>query len=149
MIDISVLKRKNFEPEEFIKSVTASTEGIDNNIYDKEVLDNMICTADKMQEIRDKLKSPIKINSGYRCLKLNRRIGSKDTSQHVKGQAIDFICPRFGTPKQIVEFLEDEGVEVDQCLLEFDRWVHLSIRSKENRNQFGEISSKGFRLLRG
>lgn len=29
------------------------------------------------------------IHSGFRCLTYNRSIGSKDTSQHVKGTAVD------------------------------------------------------------
>jgi hypothetical protein len=36
----------------------------------------------------DRIK--IKINSGNRCLSHNRKIGSKDDSQHVKSKAVDF-----------------------------------------------------------
>lgn len=135
-LDISILNRKNFNSNEFIASNIAITEGIDNKVYDVEVLVNLSRTADKAQEIREKLDKAIKISSAYRCLKLNRELGSKDTSQHLKGQAIDFTCSGFGTPEDIIHFLKREKVEVDQCLME-GSWLHLSIKEYgANRNQF-------------
>lgn len=134
-LNISILKRKNFKPEEFIASNTADMEGIDNNIYDQEILDNLNVVASKIQEIRLLLNEPIKINSAYRCLKLNRLLGSKDTSQHCKGMAVDFTCSNFNNPSSIVKFLKHKEVEVDQCLSE-GSWVHLSIKKEGNRNQF-------------
>lgn len=136
MLDISILERENFKPNEFIESSTAKMEGIDNNIYDPDVLANLNRTADKAQEIRELLGSALRISSAYRCLKLNRLLGSKDTSQHPKGQAIDFTCKGYGSPEDIIHFLKREKVEVDQCLME-GSWIHLSIRERgENRNQF-------------
>ena len=148
-LDISCLDRKNFKAEEFIASDTATRLGIDNNIYDQEVLDNLMVVADKAQEIRSLLGYPLKINSGYRCLKLNQAVGSKGTSQHLKGQALDFVCPKFGTPEKIVRFLKSSLVEADQCLIEFNSWVHISIKKEGNRNQFGKITKKGFEILNG
>lgn len=136
MLDISILDRKDFDAEEFIKSSIAKAKKIDNNVYDPVVLANLNRTADKAQEIRDFLNQPIKITSGYRCLKLNREIGSKDTSQHIKGQAIDFYCPEFRNNSLIVQKLKEHNIIVDQCLME-GSWVHLSIREfGENRNQY-------------
>ena len=136
MLDISILDRKNFDAEEFINSSTAKSEGIDNNVYDPVVLANLNRTADKAQEIRQLLNQPIKLTSGYRCLKLNRFLGSKDTSQHLKGQAIDFYCPAFKNNALIVQKLKEHNLVVDQCLME-GSWIHLSIREfGANRNQF-------------
>lgn len=42
----------------------------------------------KLQKLRDEF-GPIEVTSGYRCLKHNRSIGSKDTSQHVASKAAD------------------------------------------------------------
>jgi len=134
-MDISILKRKNFEPEDFIKSEKAKMEGIDNGVYYQDVLDSLCITADKIQEVRDLLEQPIKVSSAYRCLQLNRMIGSQDTSQHLKGQAIDFTCPKFGSPQVIVDFLKYKKVEVDQILME-GSWIHLSIKKEGNRNEF-------------
>lgn len=140
------LRRENFEPEEFFASVTAKRLGINNDTSDLNILTCLMVTADKMQEIRDLLDSPIKISSAYRCPDLNRAVGSRSNSQHIQGQAVDFTCPQFGSPEKIVKFLKEEGVEVDQCLVE-SGWVHLSIKHNKNRNQFAKFTNGEFVIL--
>lgn len=143
---IESLKRKNFEPEEFFKSETACERNIKNYTEEPAIIANLNVVASKMQEIRNLLGFPVKINSGYRCLELNRAVGSKDTSQHVLGQACDFVCPEYGSPEQIVDCLIKHGVEVDQCLME-GTWVHISI-VKSNRNQYASLVNGEFKILK-
>jgi hypothetical protein len=146
-MDISILKRKNFEAEDFIASSTAKTKGIDNDVTDPETLANLNRTADKAQEVRTFLGQPINLSSAYRCLELNRLLGSKDTSQHLKGQAIDFTCRKFGTPKDVFKELKESNIVFDQVLME-GSWIHASIREEgQNRNQFAyyELGSDGKR----
>lgn len=145
-MNIDSLKRKNFIPAEFFASETAVERNIKNYTEEPAVIANLNVVASKMQEIRNLLGESIRINSGYRCIDLNRALGSKDTSQHILGQACDFICPRFGTPAQIVECLMKNNIEVDQCLEE-GSWIHISI-VKENRNQFASLKNGEFKLLR-
>lgn len=144
------LTRKSFKWEEFFNSPTAEAKGIENTTDDIELLKNGAILADKMQEIRDLLKYPIRINSAYRCLDLNRAIKSKDTSQHIKFQAADFDADSFGNPEKIVLFLKEQGIEVDQCLVEQNgkrNWVHLSIKKEGNRNQFARLINGNFSLI--
>lgn len=144
------LTRKSFKWEEFFNSPTAKAKGIENTTDDIELLKNGAILADKMQEVRDLLRYPIKINSAYRCLELNRAIKSKDTSQHIKFQAADFQCDSFGNSEKIVLFLKQQKVEVDQCLAEQigkKNWVHLSIKKKGNRNQFARFINGNFSLI--
>jgi zinc D-Ala-D-Ala carboxypeptidase len=146
MINISCLKRPNFIPDEFIYSNTALKLGVDNNIYDQKILDNLMIVADKIQEVRNLLGKSIKISSAYRCIDLNRAVGSLDSSQHLKGQAIDFTCPEFGNPEKIVRFLKEKKIVVDQVLME-GSWIHLSIKKNKNRNEFASFlpDKKGVR----
>lgn len=44
-----------------------------------------------LEHLRELVGRPILVNSGFRCLKYNRKIGSKDTSQHVLGTAADIV----------------------------------------------------------
>lgn len=44
---------------------------------------------DALQAYRTLDGHSMRINSGFRCLRHNRDIGSKDTSQHPKGKACD------------------------------------------------------------
>lgn len=144
------LTRKNFDWKEFFESNTAKLKNINNTTDDTKLLENGAILADKIQEIREILGYPIKINSAYRCLQLNRIIGSKDTSQHIKFEAVDFNCDSFGNPEKIVLFLKDRTIEVDQCLVEQNgkkSWVHLSIKKERNRNQFGRLINGNFSLI--
>lgn len=136
------LVRKNFKPDEFFKTST----GIANDTSDVNILSCLMVVADKIQEVRDLLDKPINITSAYRCLEVNRAIGSKDNSQHIQGQAVDFQCKDFGGPEKIVNFLKEKNIEVDQCLVE-KNWVHLSIKHNKNRNQFGKLIDGKFTVL--
>ena len=80
---------KYFTIKELIKSTTATAKKIDN-IPTKEVEDNLTKLVDKVLDpLREAYGKPIKVNSGYRCPKLNRAVGGSATSQHVLGQAAD------------------------------------------------------------
>lgn len=117
----------NFTLEEFITSETAARRGIDNTPND-EVKDNLLQLAQRMEAVRYLLgNKPIIIKSGYRSPKLNTAIGGAKNSQHVKGQAVDFICPQFGSPLEIChEITHGSMIQFDQLIQE-GSWVHLSI----------------------
>ncbi|MCP3667370.1 MAG: hypothetical protein GY696_33570 [Gammaproteobacteria bacterium] len=84
----------NFQLDEFLLSQKAERIGGDmldsQRNPDPEVVSNLqYLVKNTLQPIRTLLKSSITITSGYRCLALNRDLGSRDTSQHVKGEAAD------------------------------------------------------------
>lgn len=139
------LNRPNFSAEEFFISDTVYRINHDanpNNDFDnyppknieQAVLPCLMNTADMCQEIRDLLGKPMKINSAYRCKKLNDLVGSHDGSQHLQGLAVDFVCPSFGTPEQIVKFLHEKKFLVDQCFNE-GSWVHISRKLVKSQNR--------------
>ena len=98
----------HFAMSEFCVSDTAARRGIDNT-PPGHVIQALERTALGLEAVRVRLgTAPITITSGYRSLPLNRLIGSRDSSQHVMGEAADFICPRFGTPAEIVEMVSAE-----------------------------------------
>lgn len=43
----------------------------------------------KLQKIRDLCKFPLKINSGFRCKKHNKKVGGSVNSSHLVGLAVD------------------------------------------------------------
>lgn len=117
----------NFTLEEFITSETAARRGIDNTPND-EVKDNLLQLAQTMEQVRYVLgNKPIISKSGYRSPKLNAAIGGAKNSQHILGQADDFICPQFGSPAEICrEIMHCSNIKFDQLICE-GSWVHLSI----------------------
>ena len=140
-LTIESLKRPHFNPEEFFVSETAERLGLKNQpspANSASVLPCLMSTADLMEEIRVLLGKSIRINSAYRRLEVNRAVGSKDNSQHLQGLACDFVCPDFGTPEEIVKFLHDKKVLVDQCFNE-GSWVHVSrtLNADKNRKMYG------------
>lgn len=115
-----------------------------DNTPPKEVLDNLLKTALLLEEVRTRLGVPILISSGYRCPALNASVGGQKNSQHMTGQAADFIAPAFGSPQTIVSTLVDSGIEYDQLIVEFGRWVHISC-AQSPRRQALVIDSTGTR----
>ena len=116
----------HFSIEELTFSETAARKGIDNTPSD-DVLDNLYKTAMEMENVRELLdNNPIHISSGYRCLELNTLLGSKPTSAHTRGLAVDFTCPKFGDPDDIVDIIFKSDILYDQIILEFDKWVHIA-----------------------
>lgn len=122
----------DFYLDEFERSQTAARHGIDNTVkYGGIIYTNIrrLC-RDVLQPVRDYVGTVINVSSGYRSLKLNRRVGGVDTSQHVSGLAAD-INAVGTTPMELareIVHLHDAGkVQFDQLILEFGQWVHVSI----------------------
>lgn len=141
-----MLLTPHFTLEELTASQEAARRGIDNTPPDS-VMPALQRTAEGLEAIRVRLgMAPVHVSSGYRCLALNRVLGSRDTSQHVLGEAADFTAPRFGPPAAVVAALRGSGIGYDQLILEFGRWVHVSFSDKP-RLQVLEIDRNGTRPL--
>ena len=127
--------------KESANSITAIRRGIDNTPIDEQ-LSNMELIAEKVFEpLRKWVGGPIKINSFFRSVKLNKAIGGSNKSQHCKGQAID-IDDTFGVVanSDMYNYIKN-NLDFDQMIWEFGddeepNWVHVSYVSKEdNRNR--------------
>ena len=124
----------NFTITELVKSDTAKQNGI-NNTPDINSLDNLLeLVFFVLQPLRDKLGKPMIITSGFRSKKVNELVGGVSNSQHLYGQACDFVVNGM-TPAQVVEFIKKSGVEFDQCVNEYDQWTHISFNKGHNRKQ--------------
>jgi hypothetical protein len=147
----------NFTLREFTDSATAVARGWEN-VPPPEVMDALRRTAAGLEEVRTLLSTivghpvPVIVTSGYRSLRLNRAIGSRDTSQHVLGEAADFRAPQFGTPAQIVATIAKSPIRFDQLIAESTRsgarWVHISFGDRQ-RGEVLEINENGARLFGG
>ena len=85
-LDSTIPSCKNFKWKEFLWLPKWKI----HVLPDEEVFFNLIMTANKMQHIRDILKQPIKITSGYRPKEYNVLIGGATKSAHILGLACDF-----------------------------------------------------------
>ncbi len=133
----------HFDLSEFTTSEVAARKGIINDPPEL-IVEKLKATAAGMEQVRKLLGDrPVLISSGYRSAGLNKAVGGSKTSQHVVGEAVDFTCPSFGPPRQIVEALIGK-LSYDQLILEFDRWVHISF-SDAPRKQVLIIDLSGTR----
>ena len=130
-----------FDLKIYTKSQTASRYGIDNTPSEKEIKSLKILHKWVVKPLYDAYGNKLIINSGFRCLKLNRKIGSKDKSQHTKGEAVDLEVK--GVDNKKLWGIIKRTLEYDQLILEFYKagksqsgWVHISFKNlKENRKQ--------------
>lgn len=136
----------HFTLAEFVVSDTAARRGIDND-PPAELLHALKRTAQGMEAVRVRLGgAPIIVTSGYRSPALNAAVGGQPSSQHTRGEAADFIAPRFGSPTEVAATLRDSGVDYDQLIIEFGRWVHISF-SQAPRHQALVIDARGTRPM--
>jgi hypothetical protein len=143
----------HFSLEELTKSSTALRKGI-NNDPDSNARENLIVLCSEVLEpVRTHYGIPFAPNSGFRCLELNREIGSSDRSQHVTGNAVDFEVP--GVDNKEVALWVKENCDFDQLILEFYKegepasgWVHCSYDvDKEHRKSARIFDGKSWTSL--
>ena len=124
---------KNFSLKELTKSSTATRFGIENKPNEEQLINLTHLAINVLQPVRDHHGSTT-ISSGLRVLKLNRKIGSSDTSQHVKGEAADMECPNVDN-LELAKWMRD-NLEFDQLILEGyeegdsnSGWIHVSYKA--------------------
>ena len=146
---------KNFWVAEFEQSSTATRLGIDNSIPSAKLLAlDALCTS-VLQPTRDhfiletKKGKSVTITSGYRCTELNNALGSRPSSQHIKGEAADFVI--YGVDNYEIACWIRDNLEFDQLILEMyepalgkQGWVHVSYcEFSRNRGQCITVKPSG------
>ena len=130
----------HFSLEELTFSSTACRLQIPNDPQSQpdgaDVLEHLKVAAGGMEEVRQLLgDAPIHVDSGYRCPALNKAVCGAANSAHLSGYAVDFICPAFGSPADIVRQLRDGDygrLKFDQLIQE-GSWVHISFDPRQRR----------------
>ena len=87
---------KNFKKSEF--------KCRDGTSVPCELMDNLNELVENLQIIRDYIKQPMHIISGYRTPKYNRKIGGARKSQHMKSKAADIVVKNM-KPKELREII--------------------------------------------
>lgn len=136
MEDLSKVKlSENFNLSEFVKTST----GFDN-VPPPEAIENLKLLAKNiLQPLREYIKKPIRITSGYRSPLVNANVkGSSKTSQHMQGQAADLQVDGM-TNQQIIDVVRLLRLPYDQIIDEqrgSSRWIHVSYNPKGQRKQW-------------
>ena len=121
-----------------MSELTHSDEAIKHNINNMPDINSMDCMLDLifycLQPLRDKIGKPFDISSGYRNSQVNKLVGGVSNSQHTKGQAVDFTI-RGMSVEAAINTIKNAGVEYDQLINEYGRWIHISFVKGKNRKQ--------------
>lgn len=142
--------KKNLSPNFTLASMIRSSKAEElhlDNTPNAEIIKNLtdLCKL-ILEPVRKAVNNePIIINSGYRSPKVNVAVGGVTTSAHCYGLAADFVCPRFGEPKKLAQFVADylkkNKIPFDQVIYEHignSKWVHVGIRHP-NGKQRGQV----------
>ena len=123
---------KHFTLEEMCISQEASRSGL-KNVPDATQRENLRLLCDNILEpLRERIRKPVIVTSGFRSKTINTRIGGSRNSQHCQGQAADIHVN--GMPvAEIVLLIRRMGLPYDQLIDEFSAWVHVSYSPRHRR----------------
>lgn len=79
-----------------------------------------------LEPIRALLDSPLLISSAYRCPLLNDYVNGVVNSQHLLGEAADFVPVSCALPKAFEEIRACRSIHFGQLILE-PGWIHVSL----------------------
>ena len=99
------------------------------------VFQNIFNLAKNLQVLRDEVKKPIKITSGYRNAEFNAKIKGAIKSRHITGEAADFKIAGM-TPKEVAAVIEKliaAGKMEEGGLGIYSTWIHYDHRNVKAR----------------
>jgi hypothetical protein len=121
--------------DEATLSPTAMRLKIDNTPNEAQYTAMIMVANQCFEPLRKWYGKPIKINSFFRCDKLNKAVKGAKNSQHVSGHAIDLTAGSREENKKLFDWAKD-NLEYDQLINEYDfSWVHISYVPNNNRKQ--------------
>ena len=130
---------KHITLKEATHSDTAKAKGI-SNVPNEVQLAAMRLVAEKCFEpLREWYGKPIRINSFFRSVELNKAVKGSKTSDHVKGMAIDLDAGSNAENLKLFNWLKD-NVEFTQLIHEYGdksgpEWLHISYNPNNLKTQ--------------
>lgn len=122
----------NFTLEEMLSSGTATRLGIKEQFTPtQQIIYNLKSLSENiLQPLREAIGHSLHVNSGYRCIALNKAVGGKMLSQHTTGCAADLEDFQAGNAWLYHKIIELK-LPFDQLIWEFGdevnpAWVHVS-----------------------
>ncbi len=100
-----------------------------------ELLTNVLELAENLQVLRDFVGVPIKINSSYRSLSHNAKIGGSKSSQHLFAKAADIVIES-KNPEQVANIIKAlilEGKMKQGGIGVYNTFTHYDIRGHKAR----------------
>lgn len=132
---------KYFTLRELCKSTTANKKNITNVPESlSEILNMVLLIEHVLDPAREWLGEEIFVNSGYRCIRLNKAVGGVDNSQHCEGRAADITTKDSATNFRLFRYFLAVA-DIDQLIVYQNEnrdivFFHVSyVNSLENRKE--------------
>lgn len=141
---MNAIENKNIQlsPHFSLKELTVTKQPLDNWPKEEKIVTNLrFLAVELLEKIRDHVKRPVIVHSGYRSPAVNAAVGGSSKSQHSKGEAADFHVPGISN-YELALWIQD-NLNFDQLILENfiqgypnSGWIHCSYaKSTPLRNQ--------------
>lgn len=116
-------------------SRTALVKAINNSPNEVQLINMHLVAELVFEPLREWYGKPIKINSFFRCERLNSAVGGAKNSDHKFGRAIDMTARSKEENKKLFDWIKD-NLDFDQVINEHDfSWIHVSYNKNKNRKQ--------------
>jgi len=122
-----MLLTKNFKREEF--------DCHDGTIVPEQYHANLKKLVENLQVLRDYIGKPIIVNSGYRTISYNKKIGGASKSQHLTATAADIRVPGMTADKlyRVIDNLIKQGKMHNGGLGWYRSFCHYDVRPNAAR----------------
>ena len=139
------MKRKNFLLTEHFSyaEMTHSAWAVRHHVDNTPDVVALAALENLCRKVLEPLRAqfgPIRINSGYRSVRVNEGVHGVGASKHLTGEAADIYVPDRETGRAYYRFLARLPA-IDQLLFEYNRsgavWIHVSslLDDTQNRHQ--------------
>lgn len=135
----------HFQLTEFTHSKTAKEKGINNTPSIEQIQNMTALCKDILEPVRKHFGKPIYITSGYRSFKLNKAVGGSNYSQHLKGEAADFVV-KDTQVHTVFDFITTSNLSFDQCIYEKkgdSEWIHISHKRNRREKLIAQFDGNG------
>lgn len=127
---------KYFTIAELCRSNTADKLLIDNKCTKEQAANMMALVNNVLDPLREAYGKPILVNSGFRCEKLNKKVGGSKTSDHLHGMAADITTGSLKGNKRLFYLIQELGLPFKQLIDEKGfSWVHVSYDANNLKRQ--------------
>lgn len=138
-------KWRHFTLKELTHSDTAESLGFINTPMQSDIDNLNELVMNVLDPLREAYGKPIRVTSGYRCVRLNAALKGAKNSQHMKGQAADLQPLNYKDIDEFISFVREWCMknEFDQCIIETSKttkWIHISYNKENNRNKLFKLN---------
>ena len=115
-----------------LAELTHTTTGLLNNPTQKELDNFQLLVTNVLDPLRELYGKPIKVNSGFRSLLVNKKVKGAVNSDHLYGFAADLDCENNALLFKLIR----DNFTFRQLINEYNySWVHVSYNIKDNKKQ--------------